>query len=172
MNRVFLYLLRNLYAKLDIKLINEKNICSNCYKCCTAAARQRVSAIEKEYIKEYLKEKGFPVNLIEDYEKFLDDRKNLYDRCAVNILCPFYDTEKKGCFIYPARPYSCRIYGNFSMNRDDLPKECSYRKITKIYSDKDLLKIVPYSEDYASIGSAYTVYIKYTGYLVRIFYKI
>jgi hypothetical protein len=48
--------MKNLYKKLDSKLTDEENICRDCYKCCTAAARQTVSAVEQAYIKKYLQE--------------------------------------------------------------------------------------------------------------------
>lgn len=172
MNRIFLYLMKNLYKKLDITLTGEENICRDCYKCCTAAARQTVSAVEQAYIKKYLHEQNLSLTLMEDYERFLKDRKNLYDKSAHNILCPFYDRDKKQCFIYPVRPYSCRIYGNFSVSDTDLPGKCVYKKTTLIYNEKNLFKTVPYSEDYASIAAAYKIYIKYIAWFGKIFYKI
>jgi len=172
MNRIFLYLLRRMYKKLDITITCEENICRDCYKCCTAAARQKVSSVEEAYIKKYLIDQNLPLTLMEDYERFLNDRQNLYDRSVHNILCPFYDRDKKHCFIYPARPYSCRIYGRFSVSKDDLPGKCIYKKTTKIYREKDLFKTVPCSEDYASIAAAYKIYIKYVAWWGKIFYKI
>ncbi len=164
--------MKNLYKKLDTKLTGEENICRDCYKCCTAAARQTVSAVEQAYIKKYLMEHKLSLTLMDDYEKFLNDRQNLYDKSVHNILCPFYDRDKKHCVIYPARPYSCRIYGNFSVSKEDLPAKCAYKKTTTIYNEKNLFKTVPCSEDYASIAAAYKIYIKYIAWWSKIFYKI
>ncbi|HPZ10165.1 MAG TPA: YkgJ family cysteine cluster protein [Candidatus Eremiobacteraeota bacterium] len=173
MNRFFIYLIKRLYIKLDSALPSHesKNICGNCYKCCTAAARQKVSSLEEDYINHFLKEKGFPSSLMEEYEKFLSLRLNLYNSSARDILCPFYTKEKKNCFIYPVRPYSCRIYGNYAIAVEDLPEKCAYRKLVSLYNEKNLIKVIPCSEDYASIAALYKVYIKYLTFIGRLFYK-
>jgi len=164
MNCFFRWCLGRLYGKLDSLLPSgEENICKDCYKCCSAAARQKVSEIEKNYIRNFLKRNKLSLSLMEDYEEFLKAREELQTSEAWEVLCPFYNREKKYCNIYQARPYSCRIYGNYSLSVDDLPGGCAYRKKVKIYSEENMFRVIPYSDNYGSIAAAYKIYIKYFG---------
>lgn len=165
--------IRNLYEKLDRLLPSfDGNMCGKCIKCCTAAARQKVSRLELDYIDFYIKDNNLPLHLIDDYEKFLIQRLELKDKSALNIMCPFYSHEKSNCIIYTVRPYSCRIYGNYSISAEDLPLDCFYRKHVKLYTEKNLTKVIPYCEDYGSIASCYKIYNKYLSWLGRILFKV
>ena len=52
-------------------LLREKISVWIVYKCCTAAARQKVSSVELDYIKDYLRAKRYvPLSLMKDYNDF------------------------------------------------------------------------------------------------------
>lgn len=164
---MFFKLLNRLYGRLDMLLHiqgNSENLCGDCSKCCTAAASQIVSDLEKDYIREFLRLNEFSMSFMDDYERFLLARAEVHDTSALKIFCPFYDIEEHVCVIYDVRPYSCRIYGNYSSSIDDLPKNCSYRNLAKIYGN---VKNIPLAETYGTIACAYSVYNKYIGWLWR-----
>jgi hypothetical protein len=82
---------------------------------------------------------------MEDYENFLNDRQNLYDKSAHNILCPFYDRDKKHCFIILSDLYSfAEFYEIFQYQIMIFPGQCVYKKTTAIYNEKKPFKTVPY----------------------------
>ena len=155
----------DLYKKLDSLLPpSGENICMDCYKCCTAAARQKVSSVELDYIKDYLRAKDMSLSLMKDYNDFLRARLKSDSSDAWQIICPFYNVKEKRCIIYPVRPYSCRIYGNYSGAVEDLPGNCPYRKKVNLYTEKNMFKVIPCSVSYGSIAAAYNTYKKYTGW--------
>jgi len=163
--KFFFKLLNRLYSRVDLLLPSggeSEKFCGNCCKCCTAAASQTVSKLEKDYIREFLRLNEFSMTFMEEYERFLFARAEVHDTSALSIFCPFYDTDEHLCVIYDIRPYSCRIYGNYSQSVDDLPKDCSYRNIVKCYVN---VKVVPFSETYVTLVCSYYVYDKYFKWL-------
>jgi len=67
-----------------------------------------------EFTSRYIKKVGYKYSLIEK------KRDNSYE-------CIFFDSEKKQCSIYEARPKQCRTFPfweSFKQNTDEVVKEC------------------------------------------------
>lgn len=172
MDRLFFSQIRKLYNKLDLFLpYRERNICKDCYICCTAAARQKITDIERDYIENFIKDRGFSLEIMERYEEFLESRLLAYNNSELNNVCPFYDLKGRECIIYPVRPYSCRIYGNYSCSINDLPVNCSYRNLAKTYTQQEFFRIIPFAQHYGNLAVAYKIYNKYLGWSRRFFIK-
>jgi Fe-S-cluster containining protein len=67
-----------------------------------------------EFLKDYTQKVGYRISL-----------KEL--KIKESFICIFFDTDKKGCSIYPVRPKQCRTFpfwDHFKENIDEVVKEC------------------------------------------------
>ncbi|HPZ06631.1 MAG TPA: YkgJ family cysteine cluster protein [Candidatus Eremiobacteraeota bacterium] len=146
--------LQNLYLRLS-RLFekNKKNFCGICHSCCTYIFEHGVCDIEYEYIRRYLQEKDDFQNAGK-FRDYIRKKRNLYGE-LLYTECPLYDKDKKGCSIYTARPYSCRVFGLYG--RIPPPPFCTFREYSIIYSSKNFYDIAPLSKEFFEIKSLYEI---------------
>ena len=100
-----------------------RTVCDNCGQCCTLN--------EEEFVAGYVT--MFPLYAIEylNIVRFVRARfpeslqQQLFGAMAEHPKrCPFRDTEKRGCIIYPVRPLICRTYG--ILREEDIQRALDY----------------------------------------------
>ena len=152
--------LKKIYIKLGNLLDRGgKNFCGTCRQCCTYNFLHGVCAIEYDYIDKYLRKKGNS----EGGRQFKDyiRKKRTVDGKLLYRGCPLYDEEKKGCSIYPARPYSCRLYGLYGQITP--PLYCSHREFTIIYPRNKLYEVSPMATEFFEVKTLYEILLAGTG---------
>lgn len=107
-NDKFLNRLHDIYTKLNKKIvsadiINDKNFCRSCTRCCHFLYRFPVSSLEISYIYNIYRGIEHP----ENFTDFLNGRLKNPDNSKVS--CPY--STGVSCSIYDARPMCCRLYG-------------------------------------------------------------
>ena len=115
--------------------------CSQCGDCCTGAPGfVWVSQIEIEAIAQ---EVGMDSEQFEDtYVRKIGARRSL--REFPNGDCVFFDTEKKGCQVYGARPVQCRTWPFWDSNLKSQQawkatcEECPGSGTGKVYSLEEI----------------------------------
>ena len=115
--------------------------CSQCGDCCTGAPGfVWVSQIEIEAIAQ---EVGMDSEQFEDtYVRKIGARRSL--REFPNGDCVFFDTEKKGCQVYGARPAQCRTWPFWDSNLKSQQawkatcEECPGSGTGKVYSLEEI----------------------------------
>jgi len=151
-------LLEKIYKKFDKEVFStflETNPCSNCYICCTSKYSQKVSELELAYLKDFIIKNHLLEVYYKDFIHFLDLRMKKGNK-EPETVCPFYDISLNKCIVYPARPFSCRIFGNFAFSFDSIPASCIYYNKVKVIKEKDLIKI-PQMDSLASLVAVWRV---------------
>jgi len=154
MNNYFYRKLKKIYDFAeDFFPKSMENLCVNCNICCTAMASLGVSLLELEYINEYLLQKNISVEYINKFIDYINKAEDREEHLIYDI-CPFYD---KGCFIYPARPLSCRTYGYFIKEEylNIIPEECFLKKDIIIYNDETFAETLPFVLPFYSLVNEY-----------------
>ncbi len=67
-------------------------------------------------------------NFIDTYTRKVNYRISLKElKIKESFHCVFFDSDKKGCQIYPVRPSQCRTFpfwDHFKQNKEEVVKEC------------------------------------------------
>jgi tetratricopeptide (TPR) repeat protein len=135
--------LEEIYRMVDAALPHhEGNACGGCDICCKAKMRHGVRLVELALIARYFERTGSR-HTSETFRKFCAARHRIKDHGI--LYCPMYNRAAKSCTIYPVRPFSCRLYGMYTIRRESLPPSCAFRK-SVVY--------VPDNEKYARIPGA------------------
>ncbi len=111
------------------KLSLEEADCGDCGRCCESPPfLMTTSDLEFLIIRRYIEENHLPyrVHFIPLTGDSLDKRESY-----INWQCPFY-TRRKGCDIYPVRPFACRIFGPLAQEPITF-EYCAY-KDPRVYS--------------------------------------
>ena len=134
---------------------HNENPCGNCRICCTYIVSLGVTLLELDYIEEYLKSEKIPVEKLKEFRDYVNKVKE--DGEFKYKICPFYDSEIKGCGIYSARPLSCRTFGYFikTENLHFIPDECLLKKNIKTYEDETFNEIMPFIRPFYSLVFQY-----------------
>lgn len=142
------------YGDLEKHLIPvEGNVCkaSECYECCTFAAKPNgkyvVSKMETDYIEEFYRERGYPQASLELFEEYISKKKDERGE-IVHQVCPFFNLEEWGCSIYEARPLAARTYGSFFMDGSDIPPRCYFKDKGKTVRNGAFLDDNPLSMEF------------------------
>lgn len=134
---------------------SEGNLCGSCHRCCTSEASQGVSALEFDYVEEFLLRAGRDsreVDALRNYIHKVDPPGPEGSR-----RCPLYDVETSGCSIYIARPLSCRAFGYFIRegNTGLIPPGCALRELTITYTDETFASLLPFAMPFYSLVYEY-----------------
>jgi len=136
-----------------------KNFCGECSYCCTYNFLHGVSLLEYEYIYIYLERLGMGRKAWE-FRDYIRKKRTVRGE-LIYTGCPLYDEEKKGCSIYTARPYSCRIFGLYG----DIPPPlyCSYRDFAILLPAGHFCAMAPMAKELFEIKTLYEVITAKTG---------
>ncbi len=131
----------------------EENPCAECNICCKEISNLGVSALEKDYIKEYIIRKKLNLNVYEKFVNFLLEIKNKKD----GQKCPFFDESLKGCSIYDARPLSCRTFGCYinETYKRLIPDVCKIKNNLIVYDDSDFYLKAPFIVEFYKLITLY-----------------
>ncbi len=152
-----------IYKEVDSHLpVHRGNPCNGCNMCCTSSASQGATALEYDYMKEYLVNSG---RSPEELDKFRDYVGKVRDTSTGKLLysnCPFYNFTEKNCNIYPARPLSCRTFGYFIKEGrlHLIPDRCFLKKTVKIYTDKTFGNLLPFAMPFYDMVYSYEEFLK------------
>ncbi len=152
-----------IYKEVDSHLpVHRENPCNGCSMCCTSSASQGATALEYDYIKQYLVNSG---RSPEELDRFKDYVSKVIDTSTGNLLynnCPFYNLTDKCCTIYPARPLSCRTFGYFIKEGrlHLIPDRCFLKKTVKIYTDNTFGSLLPFALPFYDMVHLYEEFLK------------
>ncbi len=111
------------------KLGLEEADCGDCGRCCQSPPfLMTTSDLEYRYIQKYISEEKLYYRV--HFRVVTDEHPDLREAYA-QWTCPFY-TRRKGCAIYPVRPFACRIFGPLAQEPVTF-NYCVFKK-PKIYS--------------------------------------
>lgn len=99
--------------------------CGDCNKCCRYPYfYMSLFRPEFDMIHEYIRENNIPIRVqfeTADSPKF---EKRVYFK---DWVCPMYRRDMGGCAIYPVRPFSCRVFGPYTREEDEIDT-CHYKE--------------------------------------------
>jgi Flp pilus assembly protein TadD len=142
--------LKEVYDDFGREYLQNLNItCGNCYICCSAPTNYpKLSNLEYDFLVDFVKE-----NNIEPSGEALKGYMEAKDR----KICPYYDKEK-GCIIYSARPFCCRVYGPFRFEKDHpLPETCAFRGKQTDVLDLDKYVQIKYLSEFMELRYRYAI---------------
>jgi len=151
----FIEALHNVYTEVDKRLppLEAGNVCKSCFYCCTVRSKINASKLELDYL-------GEQVNK-EELEAFVDFIRHKKDPTAkryhLYFRCPFYDSSLRGCSVYKARPYSCRVLGIIDSHK--LPEFCVYYNPNGGFPISELYDRVPALKEYRELIFRYDIFI-------------